>query len=58
MIRGVLLVLTLACAASAHAAPHSDRYAIVIGANRGEPDEVALRFAEQDALRMGEVFVR
>ena len=43
--------------AGAHAAPPSDRYAIVIGANRGEPDEVALRYAEQDARRIGEVLV-
>ncbi|MCB9544943.1 MAG: caspase family protein [Myxococcales bacterium] len=34
------------------------RFAVVIGANRGEADEVVLRFAEQDAVRFADVLTR
>ena len=39
-------------AALAVAAP---RYALVIGANRGDASEAPLRWAEEDALRMAEI---
>lgn len=37
---------------------HASRFAIVIGANRGDPDMPMLRYAERDAARMGEVLTR
>ena len=34
------------------------RFAVVMGADRGLPDEVTLRYAEQDATRVGRVLVQ
>jgi len=48
------LFVTLALVSEARAA----RWAVVIGANRGDPDMPTLRYAERDAARMGEVLVR
>lgn len=49
----MLALTTLAPRAAAE-----ERYAIVIGANRGEVDEAVLRFAERDAQRVGDVLGR
>lgn len=57
-MRFLLLVglwLTVAVPA-AHADPL--RFAVAIGANRGQADEVHLRFAERDATRVGQVLVQ
>lgn len=51
----VAMVLTLA-ASTAQADPA--RFAVAIGANRGQADEAHLRFAEQDAARVGQVLVQ
>ncbi len=51
---GLLLTLAIAWPAAADPA----RFAVVIGADRGLPDEVQLRYAEQDAARMGKVLVQ
>ena len=50
---GALLILLSLTAVRAEAAP--DRYAIVVGDNDGDPGEVQLRYAEQDARRIGAV---
>jgi hypothetical protein len=44
--------------AAARAEAHDGRYAIVIGENEGERDEVVLRYAEADARRLGDVLRR
>ena len=36
----------------------SIRFALLIGANRGFPDEERLRFAERDAVRVGQVLTK
>lgn len=48
----VAAALVGAFAVDAHA---SNRYALVVGANVGDPGEQALRFAESDAQRLAEV---
>ncbi|MEP6654215.1 MAG: caspase family protein [Myxococcales bacterium] len=47
------MVLVSLWAARARAAP--DRYAIIVGDNQGDRDEVELRYAEDDARRIGTV---
>jgi hypothetical protein len=52
----VLAVLLLAAVSPARAAADSGgRYAVVIGANAGDPSEPILRYAESDARRIGDV---
>jgi hypothetical protein len=56
VIRWVLcLALALPCLGYAQG---QARFALVIGANAGEPDEVRLRFAEDDAAEVAEVLSR
>ncbi len=55
-IASVLTLLLVTRAAQA--APTSDRYALLIGANHGRADEVSLRYAVRDAQRVGETLVR
>jgi hypothetical protein len=52
MVLGLVLTAT---AATAEAEAQERRYAIIMGANDGEPDQVPLRFAERDAERVAEV---
>lgn len=51
MLGALALVALWSSAASAQVR----RYALLIGANEGEPDDEPLRFAERDAQRMAEV---
>jgi caspase domain-containing protein len=53
VIRSLLVLVLLAGAAHANVT----RYALVVGDNRGERDEVELRYAEQDAERMTQTLV-
>jgi len=43
------------CCALAGSAQAATRYALVVGANHGDPKEVALRYAETDAQKLAEV---
>ena len=54
MVRALAAFICLAAASDAHA----ERFAIVIGANRGDPGMPVLRYAEDDARRVGEVMTR
>jgi Caspase domain len=49
----LVVAVTLLAAAGARAEPN--RFAVVIGNNRGDRDEVTLRYAESDAARVGTV---
>lgn len=49
------LAITLIVLATAPAHADIERYAVIIGSNNGAKDEQKLRFAEQDATRVGEV---
>ncbi len=49
------LLPLLLWSAAAPAAAEPNRFAVVVGANRGEPDEVTLRYAESDADRLAGV---
>ncbi len=55
MLRLSLLVALalLLLPARAHAAPR--RFALLVGANRGEPYEIGLHYAESETRRIGEV---
>lgn len=57
MRRGLLVLLGLAIAWMAAGPAHAGtrRFAIVIGANSGNPDEVHLRYAESDARRLASI---
>lgn len=55
LVRAAGLALALALPCAAHAGP---RYAVVIGADRGDADETPLRYAERDARKVGDVLVR
>ncbi|MDB4970658.1 MAG: peptidase caspase catalytic subunit p20 [Myxococcales bacterium] len=48
-----IVLLLAASATTARADPN--RFAVIIGANAGDPDEVILRYAESDAERVGSV---
>ncbi|MEM1347258.1 MAG: caspase family protein [Myxococcota bacterium] len=49
------LAITLVMGWSAQATAEVQRYAVVVGNNVGEPDDVTLSYAERDARRVGEV---
>lgn len=57
MSRALLALLAL-CLLSALARAEQARFALVIGANAGEPGEVRLRFAEADAADVADVLTR
>ena len=52
---GALVVVGALAPQAASAQGAAQRYAVVIGANLGEPDEVPLRYAERDATRVADV---
>jgi hypothetical protein len=54
----LLALVALALGLGALPARAGERWALVIGANHGEPDETPLVYAERDAERMGQVFTR
>lgn len=56
-MRIALLIFTLLLSVSAFGAGQ-ERFALVIGANIGEPGEEPLRFAEADASKMAEILTR
>lgn len=51
----VLVALALVALGGGRAHAQIERYALVVGDNRGEPDEERLRFASQDAQRVYDV---
>ncbi len=56
--RARLLAVFCATAFAWPALADPSRFAVVIGANRGAADEVQLHYAEQDAVRVGQVLVQ
>lgn len=55
LVAGLVLAALLSAAPAARAAV--ERFAVLLGNNRGAPGEVELRYAERDARRLGEVLV-
>ncbi len=55
---GALVVLGAAAPASVAEAAGQRRFGVIVGANRGEPGEVGLLFAERDAARVADVLTR
>lgn len=55
-IAAAVIALTLAVIGS-HAHAEVERYAILIGHNKGAADEITLRYAESDALKMRNLLV-
>ncbi len=49
---GLALVL---CAAASTLRADPNRFAVIVGANHGEPDEAVLRYAQSDAERLASV---